>query len=504
MIGGHRRLTNGAARALVLGAVTALAACSGGCYLFHGRAGGEADAGSRGRDAGLSRPRPVRDAGPLPDAGRRAPPIPDASLPPTFDGGPLPDPEPDVDPGERPSDSPDAGSWRDPPAPGDDVCCDVGEVVGVDDPERQASPPVVAWNGGEWGIAWRDTAGPESPAWAPRTVFRRLDRDARPASPIRPLEGFATMPADLSWGNGRYALLTEGPLFEGPGMLAVLDALGTPRAVTWVPDSDESGVVERFPAAHAWAVVTHLDLDGGAHGHARLLLFDDELARLEPSRELGTIVYADWRAVAVVELKSRLAVVRGTPDGVRAQVFVGRELDEEEGAGALVWPGTYLEHRSSREGDHDERVASALGATRLRDTIIAAYMNRREVATLVLDPFGGGLLHGPTPVASSPEHRNPGLAGDDVTGVTGICYPHGTGPLGGPSTIDADSIRFVAVGPDGRAIGAPVTIASGLRYVASCDVSVAGPGEFVVVWWNAARGLEPRHSILAATVRLRL
>lgn len=83
-----------------------------------------------------------------------------------------------------------------------------------------------------------------------------------------------------------------------------------------------------------------------------------------------------------------------------------------------------------------------------------------------------------------------------------VIAPPESALLGGLEGVDADEIRFAVVGPDARPIGAPATITSGLRYVASCDVAVAGPGEWFVVWWNAARS-ERRHSISGARVTLR-
>lgn len=483
-----------AVRAGAAALLFAAAALQAGCYLIHGLGedGREDPPSPRRRDAGW--PSEWPDGGPPPTSRTDA-------LPPTMDGGPLPDDEPDVLPGERPSDDPDSGEWRDPPAPSDDICCDVGPVVGVDDPDRQASPPVVAWNGAEWGVSWSDTPAPApSPDYPRRLVFRRLARDAHPVSGLQALDGFDASPLDLTWGNHRYALLTQVLGFRrtGPGHLVVLDRDGVPRAVTWVPEAQQGSVIERYPAVHGWAVVAHLYSGGGEElPPSRLLLFDESLHRLPIERDLGPTVPADWRGVAMVGVKSRLAVAQATPDGIRLRVFVGDDAEENSAASALVWPGTHPTERGL------EVVASAVGATRLRDNVVAAYLNRRDVNVVVFDPFGGGLLHGPVPVAASAEHFNPGIAGDDVTGVTGICYPYGANPPGGPTVVDPDAIRFVAVGPDGIPLGPPVTIAEGLRYVASCDVGVAGPGEFVVLFWNAARD-ERRHSISAATVRLRL
>jgi hypothetical protein len=52
--------------------------------------------------------------------------------------------------------------------------------------------------------------------------------------------------------------------------------------------------------------------------------------------------------------------------------------------------------------------------------------------------------------------------------------------------------------------GTPVTIASGLRYVAACSVAAGGRDEYEVALWNAGKDLnEKRPSILSAHVVVR-
>lgn len=467
-----------------------------GCYLFHGHeSDDETDPGSAD-DAFI--PLPLTDAGPAP--------FPDAAgtpLPPVTGGPPIPSDEPDVGAGDRPSEDPGADEWRDPPPVDADSCCEVGVIVGLDDIDRQASVPVVAWNGAGWGVSFSDTPAP--PDWSGperRTLFGRIDEIGHAVGPPRVLGGFDAFPTDLAWGNNRYALLTTGPrLSDGPALLAILDSEGEARQVTSIPESNGGAAVERYPLIHGWAVATYFDTDGGESGLSRLVLFDDSLNRLPAEQDLGITLHADWRSISVVPSKRRLSVVHATENGILHRAFDGVDLTEDTAARALVWPGTYDVEGPRREEPPPQRVASAVSATRLRDAVIVAFMNRRDVATVVIDPFGEEPPTAPVPVAQSPSHRNPGIAGDDITGTAGICFPSGAGPLGGGAP-DADQLRFAAVGPDGQPVGEPVTIISDLSYVAACDVAAAGPGEWFVVWWNAARE-EPRHSISGARVTLR-
>ena len=85
--------------------LTSLLSLLAGCYLSHGRDLPE----ERAPDASVRR---------VPDAGTPPPPaIPDAGSRFIADAAPLPDDEPDVAPGERPSDDPGAGDWGSPPDP---------------------------------------------------------------------------------------------------------------------------------------------------------------------------------------------------------------------------------------------------------------------------------------------------------------------------------------------------------------------------------------------------
>ena len=224
-----------------------------------------------------------------------------------------------------------------------------------------------------------------------------------------------------------------------------------------MPESNGGAAVERHPLVRGWAVATYFDDSGGESGLSRLLLFDDELTRLPVEQDLGR---THWRSTSIVDTKRRLSIVQATDAGIVHRAFAGTELTEDLDARSITDPGTYLED-GAREGDR-ERTVSAVSAARLRDTVIVTFMDHSELSTYVVDPFGDEPPTDPVPVAQSPAYVNPGIAGDDMTGTAGICFPNGEGPLGGGAP-DADEIRFAAVGPDGRPVGEPVTIISDLR-----------------------------------------
>jgi hypothetical protein len=465
----------------------ALALMASGCFSSHEL---EPRSSDIARDA--SPPRPRVDAGTpdFPDA--------DVTLPPVMGGDPIPDDEPDVTAGERPSDDPAADDWREPPSESG-ACCEVGAIVPLDDIDRQASAPVVAWNGSGWGVTFADLPAP--PEWSGdpiRTVFRRIDPMGHPSGPLSVLDGFDVRPTDLAWGNNRYGLITHGAMEGGPALLAILDSAGVPREVTAVLESNGAATIERYPLVHGWAVVTYFVEGWG--GYSRLLLFDDSLNRLSPERDLGYTLGADRRSLAIVPSKSRLSTVQATEVGIVHRVFVGDGLEEDPSARVETWPGTFLEMTGRDETT--EQIARAVSAVGLRDSVVVAFTNRTHLAAYVVDPFGEVPPTEPVPLAATPAHLNPGMGADDVTGTVGICFPDGDGPIGGPSMVDADEIRFAVVGLDGRPVGEPITIVSDLRYVAACDVAAAGPGEWFVTWWDAARE-ERRHSISGARITLR-
>ncbi|MCZ7678338.1 MAG: hypothetical protein M5U28_06020 [Sandaracinaceae bacterium] len=115
------------------------------CYLAHGRSSEPAERPDAGRavrrDAG--RPAPLSDGGREPPARDAGPPLP-------------PEPDPDLGPGTRPSEYPDAEEWTEPPPLGeDDPCCELDEPVRVLSREDGVvvayERPSLAWGPGRWG-----------------------------------------------------------------------------------------------------------------------------------------------------------------------------------------------------------------------------------------------------------------------------------------------------------------------------------------------------------------
>lgn len=451
-----------------------------GCYLWHG--GDEALAPTR--DAGIA----VRDAAPATaDAG--SPPPRDAGSPTLRDGAmffadaaPLPDDEPDVAPDERPSDDPSSGEWMDPPPDTSSACCEVGELIGLDDPTRQASPPVVAFDGAEWGVAWSDTSAPTFGGDPRRALFRRLDVEARPTLETRVLADEAPTLADLAWGNSRFGLATS--TFVGfrdyrEGWLWVLDREGGVRSGLALPDGLGGDAIVRHPLVHGWAIAARGPEVEGSITTAELVVVRDDMSVLA-RRELGVIGDGDSSRADVVSMKSRLAVAIGRPEGTQIQTFATAAIERTDVT--EIGP-----------------IGIELAATPFRDRMILAGRSyeRSPLRVAIWDPFTLEVVTAPTEVARTASGQGLAIAADDVGGTVGLCYPTG----GSPSR-DADALTFVLLGPDGTRLGEPVTVASGLRYVAACAVASAGVDRYVVVMWNAAWDA-PRHSILAASVRVR-
>jgi hypothetical protein len=409
-----------------------------------------------------------------------------------------------VVPAQRPSASP----WMDPPGVSTEPCCDVGALLGADSLDSQASHPAAVWNGAGWALAWGDFNG-HQPSRGEIPMLRLLDENAQPMPGPIAVQGpterpHAGVPTAIGWDQGRYALLAATPSnYQREALAAQLllvDERGTLLKSASIERASDGGALTRFSAASAWALATYDDLDGGRSGASRLVLFNDELERIGKAVDLGRTLYADWRTIEVVPLESRLVVAQATDAGIALRTFAGPNLDEGPPV-APVPTGSWFEEAPTSRTDTmlKERTVAAIGAGRLRDTVVLAAMNHAQVRTWVFDPIRNAVLAGPTTVGSSTGYRTPGVAGDDVGGTAGICYPDGGGPRR-----DADTLKFALVGPDGAARGEPVVIASGLRYVAACTVAAGGHDEYVVALWNAAKGLdEQRPSISYAHVRVR-
>ncbi len=462
--------------------LAALAVCaaglSAGCYLFHTPAETEAADGGVHRDArGVPRP----EAG-APDAGPRT----DAWTAPLIDAGPLPDDEPDVAPGERPSDGESAGEWTDPPPhPEGDPCCElVGEPVPLDGPMLQGGPPDVVWNGRGWGVAFR--------AFETREVwFRELDVDARPLAPPRTHPGADGAWVSLAWGNHRYGLWSTS-------RFGILDRHGGLRAEFTALPGLGKGRAARFAAVHGWAVAATDDRAGDGSAAVHAVRIGDDAIPLGPPAEVAFAAGFSDGVPAVVGLLSRAVVVWAGAGGVQHRtLFPDGSLGEP---GHLMTMHPYRTEWGSYADGH------AIVAAGFRDAVVAAGADGSHVHVVVYDPFEDAVLGGPFAVADSPTvDARMGLAGDAKTGLIGLCYPYGEGPFGGSvdgrGPPDADQIRFRLLGPTGEPRGAPVVVAGGLPYAAGCAVGATSSG-FVVVWWNAA-GLAPTHDIMAQRVRPR-
>lgn len=412
------------------------------------------------------------------EIGRRRGPLPAG-------GAPTPGSAPVVMPSSAPA-----------PLPGD-PCCTVRGLDVLNQPGRLGSPPQIAHNGKDWTVAWSDFDG-RTPVSTPT-----LHSTARPATD--PRWALAQWPgylmADLAFAPDlplvpHAVLLTPYSRSlnnETASVLALLDPAGAVQRSVKMSRAMGGGGLTRVPALASWAVLLYDDLDGGRHGDVRLMLYDDGLALLGPGRALGSALNADFNSVEVVAVGEQVVTVFATEAGIQIRTFVGRTLNEPQPALSLP-AGSYKDPNPTvgRNGlplEPGEKPVAALGAGRLRDTVVVAAMNHLRVRTWVYRPADHRLLAGPTAVASSYGYRTPGVAGDDVSGIAGICFPdHDVAS----KTADADALGFITVGLDGGARGQPVTIAQGLRYVAACDVAAAidKPNDFLVALWNAGHAGE--------------
>jgi hypothetical protein len=440
----------------------------------------------------------------------------DATLPPTGGGGSgAPSgsapgtTEPSTGAASKPSEQPSATRWMQPPAASPNACCDVGALQGLDDPDSQASPPSVAWNGERWTVTWADFDG-HAP-WSARTpTVRAVDGNGDPAGDRLTLSGpaaqpMAGIPTAVGWGGDRFALVAATPAgFRTPALDALVllvDEQGALREFRAIDRAGGGGALTRL--ATGWAVLTYDDPDGGTSGSSRLVVLDDGLRPAGREIDLGRSLYADFQSVAVIAVGDRLVTVQATDGGIRVRTFVGRALEEPAGLASVI-PAGSSENPSVPRDRTGAPIGAAIapiatvGAGRLRDRVIIAATDRASVRTWAFDPFSGA-VSGPNTVGTSTAYRSPAVSGDDVGGTAGICFTDGP-----DSRRDADSLRFSLVGPDGQPRGEPITIATGLRYVASCAVSAGAPDEYLVALWNAAKDFTMvRPSILVARVQVR-
>jgi hypothetical protein len=386
-----------------------------------------------------------------------------------------------------------------PPPASRGSCCTLGPQMALDDPESQASPPSIAWDGASWAVAFSNFLdhNRESP------VIRLVQGDLPGmrfdvAWPI-------TRPTAIGYHDGVYALAlvstdqSRWPEDDRRGWAVAVDAQGMERASGTLEPMDGGAAVVRAIALGAWAFVVYDDRDGGRSGNARLVLLDEQMAPLA-QQVLGIAIYGDYLPVTVLSLEDKVITVVPTAGGVQVRTFVGRALAEPH-PGLVVQAGTTTGPSVPRGRDGlplDSPVGpvASIAAAVVRDRVVIAAMDRQTVRTWSYQPASGGLLAGPTVVGSSTDNRL-GIGGDSGGGSAGICFSVGHGPG------DASGFQFALVGPDGSPRGLPVTIASGLRYAASCDVAAGVADEYLVALWNAGKDLgETRPSILATRVQV--
>jgi len=356
----------------------------------------------------------------------------------------------DLGPDARPSDYPEADDWidTDPSALGDgDPCCDlVGDPIVLDGPEDGGGPPVVAWNGAGWGVAWGGT------------TFRSLGRLGEPIGPVVHIRGGGGVQA-LEWGTGQYGAASS--------QVVMLDADGTVLAgpTRFGGEEVEQQDIARYAHGHGWVLVGNVEDDFG-RGDIQASWADDDAAVDGDPRFVGTGFGA-----RVVGLRSRGSVAWLQGDGVWHRSFAWPDV--EDGAA----PQQIIEMLTTED--------SYIEAAAYRDLTAVAAMDGGDVRVVLVDPWIDEIVAGPNAVAASPiSDRRPGIASVNERGYLGVCYEAGNGPYGGGGT-EEDGVSFVLVGPDATAWGDEVAVVQHLRNIGGCAVGWSGD-EFLVAWWEAA------------------
>jgi hypothetical protein len=378
----------------------------------------------------------------------------------------------DLGPDARPSDYPEADDWHDsdPSKIGaGEPCCDlVGDAVELDGPQNASGPPVVAWNGEGWGVAW------------PPIAFRSLDPLGTPLGDVVMVSNNWTVLA-LEWGYDRYAVAAGG------SVVGMLDRSGTLMTdLTGLGEAVGSPDVARYTHGNGW-VVAYVD-ERGSYDY-----YDSEIRVLWASNEAetdGTSYLvgpgAGYRGPRVVGLRSRASVVWPTDDGVWHRSFRWPEVESANPEQPVLAAPIHVD--------------GSIEAVAYRDYTVVAAMDGRDVYVVVVDPWEDAVVGGPEVVGDSPiSDRRPGLAAVDERGYLGLCFEDGPGPYGGGAGSD-DGVSFALVGPDATRWGEAVEVVGDLRNIGGCAVGWSGE-DFIVVWWEA--GLADNR-ILARRVRPRI
>lgn len=442
-----------------------------GCYRSHLRASrdttrdGGTDAGELSRrDAAVIRP---DSGGPIVERDGGRVEEDDA-------GPPLPsDPDPDLGPGSRPSDYPDADDWEDlPPLGSSDPCCTMDDPIRIAGRDEglvlDREGPVIAWGPGRWGLlGTRQGVSPDF-EHDPRAVVYELSADGRSLGPPHVLAGETLEARALAWAEGRWAV-----------------GVTTRDLVASVRDWSVRLYDENLTPASAWQSV-------GAHG---LWLFDlvrmtrgdrwvaigHDIAALHVVGVTETGVdatieqgIAPGRTLDAVGLRSRAAVLiggrgfEGFPDGNEVIVLGGPPRFEALGSVSVSGLGT---------------TRAAIAA--VRDVVVTAVAAGHAVTVEAVDPFAIAALSGPQTLAVLSAEADRGRTivdaiGSSKLGVVGVCYGQGIAEREGATWID-----FRVVGPDGAPRGTAVRAVEGpIRDGgANCTVGTDEEG-FLVAWWT--------------------
>jgi hypothetical protein len=389
-----------------------------------------------------------------------------------------------------------------PPLPSNEPCCAVQQPLALDDPESQASPPhVVLESPGRWAVTWQDFN-------RKLPVIRMVEgdtpgaaQDLGPGAPDLTPTSIGHYLPTLSRDSGRYMLALQPsfrlnwPEVDHNARVVLVDHHGDMLAEAVIPGASEGGTIVQADGMRALAMVV-LDHPEGSVDRARLILLDDNLAPVGNTVDLGASLPDDSQSASVLAVDGKLVTVIAAPDGVHVRTFASRALTERHPEVKIeVGTTTNLEAPLGRDGRPYNAVSpvSSVTAAVVWDLVVIAAMDRLTIRTWVYQPATGSLLAGPTVVGTSTHMGRLNMGGDIFGGTAGLCFSVGDGP-GNP-----DGLQFALVGPDGKPRGLPVTIASGLTYVATCDVAAGGPDEYLVTYWNAAKET-PRPSILANRV----
>jgi len=463
-------------RVPIILALSSSALCIG-CYARHG-----AEDAPRPRDSGAPRADARSIPGP-PDAGTH-----DAGAV-DFDAGAvdydagrvLPEePEPPVEPGERPSERPPADEWTDPPDADPDVCCDLDDPLEITPPGAQGSVPVVAWTGSGWSVLFQshdpDGALPVASEFV--LYHALLDPDVTRVESFQPVPGRgASLVRAGEWAAGRHAVLAT-QWRNDTASFGLLDGAGTLTA-WWadVPAEGRDGAVARQVLGATWAVVTRRDDRIEVRG------FDSSTTETA----LHTIDdVAEGGPVGAEGLDSRVAVAWIADGQLRLQsVVVGEGLVDAPMELGPVSLGT----------------DSSLATAAFRDQVAITHLDGRRAWLTLADPFER--THQRVDLGEARVgDREVGVVGVTKFGMLGTCIPVGPGPWGGSTMASDEGVAFQLVSADGTLLGERVTIVDDLRNVGGCAVAFHRDS-FIVLWWRAS-GDRVYNSLWARRVRPRL